>query len=70
VIALLTIPAATAGLFSRKLWQMMILAALLCAAFTVLGLGTSYLLDLPSGSTTIVLAGGFYLVGLAIKSFR
>lgn len=67
VIALLTIPAATAGLFSKKLWQMMILAAVLCALFTILGLGTSYILDLPSGSTTIVMAGGVYLLGLLVK---
>ncbi len=67
VIALLTIPAATAGLFSRKLWQMMLLAALFCALFTSLGLGTSYVLDLPSGSTTIVFAGLVYLAGLLFR---
>jgi zinc transport system permease protein len=70
VIALLTIPAATAGLFSKKLWQMMIFAAILCALFTILGLGTSYVLDLPSGSTTIVMAGGVYLIGLLVKGAR
>lgn len=67
VIALLTIPAATAGLFSRKLWQMMMLAALFCALFTSFGLGTSYVLDLPSGSTTIVFAGVVYLAGLLLR---
>jgi len=70
VIALLTIPAATAGLFAKKLWQMMILAAVLCALFTVVGLGTSYVLDLPSGSTTIVVAGGFYLTALLLRGFK
>jgi len=69
VIALLTIPAATAGIFSKKLWQMMVFGALLCALFTSLGLGTSYLLDLPSGSTTIVIAGAVYLVSLGTRGF-
>ncbi|MFP4490246.1 MAG: metal ABC transporter permease [Spirochaetaceae bacterium] len=62
VIALLTIPAATAGLFTSTLWRMMILAGIFCALFTVLGLITSYIFDLPSGSTTIVFAGAIYLI--------
>lgn len=70
VIALLTIPAATAGLFSRKLWQMMLLAALFCALFTSFGLGTSYVLDLPSGSTTIVFAGAVYIISLVFRRNR
>jgi zinc transport system permease protein len=70
VIALLTIPAATAGLFSRKLWQMMVLAALFCALFTSFGLGTSYVLDFPSGSTTIVLAGAVYIISLIFRRAR
>ncbi|MFO7848477.1 MAG: metal ABC transporter permease [Spirochaetia bacterium] len=62
VIALLTIPAATAGLFSSILWRMMILAGVFCAFFTVMGLAASYIFDLPSGSTTIVFAGAVYLI--------
>ncbi len=69
VIALLTIPAATAGIFSKKLWQMMVLGGILCALFTSLGLGTSYMLDLPSGSTTIVIAGFIYLLSLGSRRF-
>jgi zinc transport system permease protein len=69
VIALLTIPAATAGIFSKKLWHMMVLGGILCALFTSLGLGTSYMLDLPSGSTTIVIAGIIYLLSLGSRRF-
>ena len=36
VIALLTLPAAIAGLFSRTLLQMMIWGSFLCSAFTIL----------------------------------
>jgi zinc transport system permease protein len=61
VIALLTLPAAVAGFFSRKLWQMMALATLFSVIFTTMGLALSYGSDLPTGATTIILAGAVYL---------
>jgi zinc transport system permease protein len=60
VIALLTLPVAIAGHFSRRVWQMMLLSALLSAIFTTLGLAVSYEPDLPAGATTILIAGGCY----------
>jgi len=62
VIALLTLPAAIAGHFVRNLWQMMVAAALLSAAFTVGGIAASYGPNLPSGATIIVIAGLAYLL--------
>jgi zinc transport system permease protein len=61
VIALLTLPAAIAGQFTKKLWQMMILSSVLAALFTTLGLAVSYGPDLPAGATSILLAGAVYL---------
>lgn len=61
VVALLTLPAAIAGQFVRGLWQMMVLAALLCMVFVTGGLATSYSLDLPSGPVIIIIAGAAYL---------
>jgi zinc transport system permease protein len=61
VIALLTLPAAVAGQFPRRLWQMMALAVLLCVAFIVVGLGVSFVHDLPTGPTIILVAAGVYL---------
>jgi zinc transport system permease protein len=61
VIALLTLPVAVAGHFSRKLWQMMLLSALLSAIFTTMGLALSYGPDLPAGATTILLAAAVYV---------
>jgi len=61
VIALLTLPAATAGRFTRTLFQMMILASVLSLVYTVTGLLVSYSPDLPSGATTIMIAGAVYL---------
>ncbi len=64
VIALLTLPAAVAGNFSRNILQMMFLAVLFCAVFVVSGLGVSFALDLPSGPIIIIIAAAFYLVTL------
>jgi zinc transport system permease protein len=62
VIALLTLPAAVAGNFSKSLRQMMVFSAIFTAAFTTGGLALSYSADVPAGATTIVLAGAVYLV--------
>ena len=62
VIALLTLPAAIAGYFSRSLWQMMLLATAVCAIITSSGLALSYGPNLPAGATIILLAGAAYLL--------
>ena len=67
VIALLTLPAAVAGHFARRLWQMMILAVLFCMAFTWSGLALSYTYNLSSGPTIIAIAGIVYLTVLIIS---
>jgi zinc transport system permease protein len=64
VIALLTLPAAVAGLYSRVLWKMMIVSSLLCMAFTSFGLGFSYVYDLPTGSNIILVAGSVYILAV------
>ena len=70
VIALLTLPAALAGRFSRRLWQMMAGAAILTVVFTTGGLVISYGPDWPAGATTILLAGAVYLaVSLGSRLF-
>jgi zinc transport system permease protein len=64
VIALFTLPAATARQFVRSMAGMMITACVLGAVFGVAGLAVSYQTNLPSGATIIVLAGAAYLVSL------
>jgi zinc transport system permease protein len=66
VIALLTIPASIAGGFSGKLSCMMKLAVLFGAAFTLIGLFLSYLLDVASGSTIILVMAAGYLLHLPL----
>ena len=67
VIALLTLPAAVAGQFAKRLWQMMALATILSAAVTTLGLAVSYSPDLPAGATIVVLAGAVYVLVIGGK---
>lgn len=62
VIALLTIPPAIGAMFTKKLWQMMIWAVGVSMLLNTAGLALSYSLNLPTGSTTIVLAGTVYLI--------
>lgn len=69
VIALLALPAAAAGQFSRRLWQMMILASLFCMVFCTAGLGISYQYDLPGGPTIIMFASVAYLAALVVRRF-
>ncbi len=54
VIALLTIPTYLAEMFAKRLSTMMALSALLATSFTLLGLMISYLYDISSGASIIM----------------
>jgi len=60
-IALLTLPAAAAGLLARRLDRMMIVAVGLCFAVSVIGLAVSYAPGWPPGATIVELAVIVYL---------
>ena len=74
VIALLTIPSAIAGLYSRRLWHMMVGSVILCIVFTWTGLGISYHYSLSSGPVIIVFSGLVYMallvLNLLIRKFK
>lgn len=70
VIALLTLPAAVAGQFSRRMSWIMGIAVLLCMVFSTAGIALSYPYDLPSGPTIIVTGAAVYLAVLAVKRLR
>ena len=67
VIALLTLPAAVAGHWTRSIAGMMLLATLLGSLITTSGLALSYAPDLPAGPTMILLAGAVYLGSLVVQ---
>ncbi len=67
VLALLTIPATLAGLFTARLRPMMLIACLLSGLFSLAGLGAAYELNWPPGATIALLAAVAYLGTLALK---
>ena len=67
VIALLTIPATFASLFTRNLPSMMIAASLFCAFFCFCGLSASYILNWPPGATIALFSAMCYLLALLLK---
>ena len=67
VIALLTIPAATARQFTCNFKKMMLLSIICGIVFTQCGLWLSYLLDCPSGATIVLVAGILFLASWVIR---
>lgn len=70
VIALLTIPATLANLFTRDFPSMMIAATFVSALFSMFGLGASYVLNWPPGATIALLSALCYLFALLLKNKR
>ena len=68
VIAMLTIPATITWQFSYKLHEMMILSVILSIIFTVGGLWLSFILDLASGATIVLLSVSTFLISSAVKA--
>ena len=69
VIALLTLPAATALRLSSRLWTAMLIAGVLSLTCIVAGLAISYSPQLPAGATIIQCAGVLYLAVVAVQAF-
>jgi zinc transport system permease protein len=70
IIALLTIPAALAREFTYDLRKMMVLAILFGALMTFGGLWLSYILDLASGATIVLLGGVALIISFGVKKIR
>jgi zinc transport system permease protein len=64
VIALLTLPAAIAREYAGEMRRMMVLAVAGGMIFTFSGIWLSYLFDIPSGATIILVSVAAYLVVL------
>ena len=66
VMTMLTIPAAIANLFTKRLSSMMLLAILLSCLFCFMGNASAYYLDWPTGATIALIAGMVYVGCLAL----
>ena len=69
VIALLTLPSATAAYCTNHLYSTMIVSAVFNALFISLGLLLSCVLALPPGPTIVVLAGTAYVGGMWFRKY-
>jgi zinc transport system permease protein len=70
VIAMLTLPAGTAGYFAKNLGGMMAMGTAFSLAYTLAGLAASWSLDLPSGAVVVLVAGAVFLVVSAVSMRR
>jgi zinc transport system permease protein len=68
VLALLTAPAATAGLLTADLKKRMLYAVLLGNVFCISGLWISYQMNIASGASIVILSAAFYFALYAVKS--
>lgn len=70
VLALLTAPAATAGLVTKDLKKRMVLAGAFGIVFCVAGLWLSYALNIASGASIVLLSVVCYLLTFAVVNVR
>lgn len=70
VVALLTMPAAIGRQYTHDLKRLMVLASLIGIALTTAGLWLSYVLDLASGSTIILLLGIVFFMSSGLQRYR
>ena len=70
VMALLITPAATAGIFTRRLGRMMVLAGALGMAATWAGLYLAYYYSLPPGATIVIMATIEFGAALGIRQIK
>ncbi|MCK9548080.1 MAG: metal ABC transporter permease [Sphaerochaeta sp.] len=70
VIAMLTLPAGTAGFGARNLASMMVASTIYSFIFSTAGLGAGWVLDAPVGAMVVVIAGLFYLSVLLANVLR
>jgi len=70
VIALLTIPPYIAEKYARSLSMMMLISTLLCCMFTITGLWLSYIFNLTSGSTIIMVAVAAFFISFLVQYLK
>jgi zinc transport system permease protein len=67
VITMLALPASIAGIFTRHVTSMMLVAIFLNVIFSIGGMALSYHLDWPTGATIALFASCVYLLSLRFR---
>lgn len=69
VLALLTAPAATAGLLTTSLRRRMVYSVLFGALYSVIGLWLSYTFNIASGAAIVIFSAAGYFLTYAVHTF-
>lgn len=70
IIALLTIPTVIAKQFTYQLRKLMVFSTACAVVLTVFGLWISYLFDIPSGATIVLVLSAAFLVSVVVKKVK
>lgn len=70
MIAILTIPAATAQLFHKTVTKIMITSSLITLIASISGLFISYYLNFATGPIIVLIISGIYLLGILFSKFK
>ncbi len=68
MMAMLVTPAATAYLLTRRLWQMMVVGAVIGAVSSVAGLYLSFYINVASGAAVVLVCTLFFVLAFAVRS--
>ena len=68
MMAMLVTPAATAYLLTRRLWQMMVVGAVIGAVSSVAGLYLSFYINVASGAAVVLVCTFFFVLAFAVRS--
>ncbi|MBN1348968.1 metal ABC transporter permease [candidate division KSB1 bacterium] len=69
VVALLTVPTTIARQFTNKLKHLMLYSTLSAIILTIAGLWLSYIFDLPSGATIVLVLAGMFFITALVKRY-
>ena len=67
IVALMVLPAATAGRFTRSLGAMMAGGVAVCALCVIGGMGVSFFADWPTGPSIVLWAAALYLLASLVR---
>lgn len=70
IVSLLTLPAATACRFTKRLSTTIVASIVICLLGSLLGIKISYCLNISTGPTITLVVAAFYLVALILRPIR
>ena len=70
VIAMLTLPAGTAGFHARTMGSMMLFSTIYASLFSVSGLVSGWQLDMPIGAMVVLISGAVFLLISVLRIIR